>query len=316
MKTFLAAFLLCSLPVLALAEGNAANESFNQAKRMLERQVYFDHRMTIYCGATFDAQKHVTLPAGFSTPAHRKRALKVEWEHAVPAENFGRAFAEWRNGDAQCVDRKGKAFKGRRCAEKANAEYRRMQADMYNLFPAVGAVNALRGNKPYAALPGSAPVFGSCPAKVGGTRFEPPDRAKGQVARASLYMADSYPKFRLSSQQQKLFEAWDTMFPVDAWECTRAKRIEALQENENPRVKEPCQHAGLWPQTGQHISAARAATGGPGARIQSSGGSDRGPRAAGPRRPALCAARSVPRPDPSASSGRRAFHPASRRAGR
>jgi len=58
--------------------------------------------------------------------------------------NFGRTFKEWRDGNAQCVNSKGKSFKGRRCAEKVNKEYRYMQADMFNLYPAIGAVNALR----------------------------------------------------------------------------------------------------------------------------------------------------------------------------
>lgn len=246
MKKIILALALVALPIMAFAAGNATNDSFSQAKRMLERQVYYDHRVTIYCGTEFDTQKHVTLPEGFSTPAHGKRATKVEWEHAVPAENFGRAFVEWREGDPQCIGKNGKPFRGRKCAEKVNMEYRYMQADMYNLFPAIGSVNAVRSNKQYSALPGSESAFGSCPAKVDGNRFEPPDRAKGQVARAALYMADSYPKYRLSRQQQQLFEAWDKMFPVDQWECTRAKRIEALQGNANARVKEPCQQAGLW----------------------------------------------------------------------
>ena len=238
--------ILVVFPVLAFASGNTTNDSFNSAKRMLEHQVYFDHCVTLYCGAEFDAQKHVSLPAGFTAAAHEKRATKVEWEHAVPAENFGRAFPEWRDGHPECVNRNGKPFKGRRCAEKVNMEYRHMQADMYNLFPAIGAVNAIRSNKQYSALHGSVSAFGSCPAKVDGKRFEPPDRAKGQVARSALYMADSYPKYRLSRQQLQLFEAWDKMYSVDAWECTRVKRIEKLQGNENARVKEPCQQAGLW----------------------------------------------------------------------
>lgn len=246
MKKFILAFALLFAPALVLAAGNATNDSFSQAKRMLERQVYFDHRVTVYCGAEFNAEKRVVLPEGFSTAAHEKRATKVEWEHATPAENFGRAFSEWRDGSPECVTKNGKPFKGRKCAEKVNMEYRHMQADMYNLFPAIGSVNAVRSNKQYSALPGSESAFGSCPAKVDGNRFEPPDRAKGQVARAALYMADSYPKYRLSRQQQQLFEAWDKMHSVDAWECTRAKRIEKLQGNANARVKQPCQQAGLW----------------------------------------------------------------------
>lgn len=38
--------------------GNTTNDSFNKAKRMLEREVYFDHRQTIYCSASFDERNN------------------------------------------------------------------------------------------------------------------------------------------------------------------------------------------------------------------------------------------------------------------
>ena len=118
---------------------------------------------------------------------------------------------------------------------------------MYNLAPAIGSVNAARSNKQYSELPGSSSAFGSCPAKIDGNRFEPPARAKGEVARAGLYMADAYaPRYRISNQQRNLFEAWNRMFPVTAWECSRAKRIENIQGNENRFVKSPCIDKGLW----------------------------------------------------------------------
>lgn len=242
----LLSIMVACFPFFAGAAGNEWNDSFSRARKILEREVYYDHNVTLYCGALFDSRKHITLPEGFSTPAHRKRAARLEWEHAVPAENFGRAFVEWREGHALCTDRSGKPFKGRRCAEKVNMRYRYMQSDMYNLFPAIGAVNAVRSNKQYAMLPDSPPVFGSCPAKTDQKHFEPPDSAKGQVARAALYMEASYPEYRIGRQQKKLFEAWDRQFPVDEWECTRAKRIEQIQGNANRFVREPCIAAGLW----------------------------------------------------------------------
>lgn len=244
----LAWLVLLASQVMVSAAGNTVNDSFSAAKKMLEREVYADHRETLYCGYKFGADKRVDLPEGFSTPRHLSRALRIEWEHAVPAENFGRAFSEWRDGDAQCVNRNGQPFSGRRCAEKVNMEYRYMQADMYNLFPAVGAVNALRSNYNYAQLPDLDPTFGSCEMKIDerAHRADPPERARGQVARASLYMDASYPRFSLSRQQKQLFTAWDKIYPVDAWECTRAKRIESLQGNENSFVKKPCQEKGLW----------------------------------------------------------------------
>lgn len=48
------------------------------------------------------------------------------------------------------------------------------------------------------------------------------------------------------NQSMPTIHGYDVTILVDAWECTRAKRIEALQGNANARVKEPCQQAGLW----------------------------------------------------------------------
>ena len=63
----------------------------------------------------------------------------------------------------------------------------------------------------------------------------------------ALPPADAYaPRYRMSRQQTQLMDAWDKMYQVDAWECTRAKRIEKLQGNENPFVKGPCRDDGLW----------------------------------------------------------------------
>lgn len=234
-------------PAIVFAAGNERIQSFSQAKKILEREIYADHRVTLYCGAKFDERKRVELPAGFMTPKHAARAERVEWEHVVPAENFGRAFVEWREGADVCVDNRGKAFKGRRCAEKANAQYRYMQADLYNLYPAIGAVNAMRSNYRYSMLGDGVPAtFGSCSMKIDGRRAEPPEAARGTIARTVLYMADVYRGvYRLSNQDRRLMEAWDRRYPVDAWECTRARRIEAIQGNPNERVKEACRQAGL-----------------------------------------------------------------------
>jgi deoxyribonuclease-1 len=79
-------FLLAALVMTseAQAAGNEWNDSFSKAKKTLERQVYYDHRITLYCGAAFDEKKNVTLPEGFTAAKHEKRSGKVEWEHVVP----------------------------------------------------------------------------------------------------------------------------------------------------------------------------------------------------------------------------------------
>ena len=173
-----AALMAATFALGALAAGNTTNEDFRDSKKMLERKVYFDHRVTLYCGYAFDKQKNVSLPAGFVAPQHKERAGRVEWEHVVPAENFGRAFKEWREGDGRCTNEKGHFYKGRRCAEKMSAEYRLMQADMYNLFPAVGAVNAIRSNYNYELLPGVPNTFGTCEMKIDGRALPRRDRPR------------------------------------------------------------------------------------------------------------------------------------------
>lgn len=238
---------LMSVTNLALAyDGNGTNQSFSKAKKMLERQVYQDHRETIYCGASFNTKKKISPPQGFTTSKHIKRAKRVEWEHIVPAENFGRAYSEWRDGNTLCVDSKGKSFKGRKCAEKVNSQYRYMQADMFNLFPAIGAVNAMRSNYNFTLLPSVVSEFGSCQMKIDNRKSEPPVSARGRIARTYMYMDTTYPKYAMSKQQRQLMNSWDKTYPVSRWECERVKRIQTLQKNQNPITQSRCEAAGLW----------------------------------------------------------------------
>ena len=220
---------------------NQSISSFSKAKKILQRQVYNDHRTTIYCGANFDTHKNVEPLLGFFTNKYKKRAKRIEWEHVVPAENFGRTFKEWRDGDPQCVSSKGKSFKGRNCARKANTEFRFMEADLFNLYPAIGAVNASRSNYNFVMLPDSQSSFGSCDMRIESRKAQPPESARGRIARTYLYMDHSYPRYSMSKQQQKLMTAWNKMYPVSEWECTRAARIKDIQGGGNPFVSVHCQ---------------------------------------------------------------------------
>lgn len=218
-------------------------DSFNKAKKLLENKIYYDHRVTLYCGAEFDEKKNVTLPKGFVTSKHKKRAKRIEWEHVVPAENFGKTFKEWRDGHTLCVDSKGKSFKGRNCASKVNEEYRYMQSDLYNLYPAIGAVNAGRSNYNFAMLPQAKSSFGICVMKIDNRKAEPPEAARGVIARTYLYMEQRYKRYKMSKQQRKLMEVWDKQYPVTEWECKRAERIRSLQGNVNGMVIMQCKYS-------------------------------------------------------------------------
>jgi deoxyribonuclease-1 len=222
------------IPIHVLGEGNQTINSFNKAKRLLHTQVYTDYRETLYCSASYGDDKKVDHPEGFESPKYKKRAARIEWEHVVPAENFGRAFKEWRDGSPECKDSKGKPFKGRKCAEKVVMAYRYMQADLYNLYPAIGSVNALRSNYSFTMLPGEASDFGACPMRIENRKAEPPEGARGRIARTYQYMETTYPQFSMSKKTRQLMRAWDKMYPISEWECERARRIESIQGNQNP----------------------------------------------------------------------------------
>lgn len=239
MKPFIA-LILTLITSSALSAGNDTIQSFSTAKKTLEKKVYFDHRETIYCSAEFDSKKNVMAPTGFKTNKHTKRAMRIEWEHVVPAENFGRNFKEWREGSSECISKKGKAFKGRKCASKLNKEYRLMQADMYNLFPAIGAVNAMRSNYNFVARVDAKSGFGSCDMKINKRKAEPPQSSRGRIARTYLYMDSNYERYSMSKSQTQLMNAWDNMYPVSNWECKRNMRIESLQGNFNNIVASRC----------------------------------------------------------------------------
>lgn len=243
------------LPLTAFADpyqastlGNTTNPSFNKAKRIMQTEIYISPQAmkTIYCDAPFRGNKEVMLPSGFTTEVYKKRTQRWEAEHVVPAENFGRAFSEWREGAKECVDSKGKPFKGRKCAEKANNEYRLMQSDLYNLYPAIGAVNAARQNYDYVMLPKTSSKdyrsFGSCDMIIDKKDHDaqPPERARGVIARTYMYFEAVYPKYKMSRQQRQLMTIWDKQYPVSQWECERADKIKKIQGNENPILASRC----------------------------------------------------------------------------
>ena len=175
-----------------------------------------------------------------------KRAHRVEWEHVVPAHAFGQSFPEWRDGHPECVSSKGTPFKGRNCARKAAVEFRYMEADMYNLYPAIGEVNGRRSNYSMAIIPGEAREFGQCDVEIGGRKVEPRPAIRGDIARTYMYMNAAYPgRGIVSKKNRKLFDGWSAEDPVDKWECERARLIEKVQGNRNDVVLTACAKAGL-----------------------------------------------------------------------
>jgi deoxyribonuclease-1 len=232
---------------LPATEGNSTITSFSTSKTQLKKlYVKAGQFTTFYCGSSYD--EDFTLDhssSGFHFRKNEARSNRVEWEHIVPAEAFGHSFVEWRDGHPDCVGSKGQSYAGRRCAEKANKQFKLMQADLYNLVPAIGEVNGDRSNYSYAMLQGEQREYGSCNVEIEDQKVEPPDEKFGDIARTYMYMESAYQRGVISGKNVKLFEAWDRMDPVDKWECERARLIEKIQGNRNMIMVNACQEAGL-----------------------------------------------------------------------
>ncbi len=243
MRTHTITLFLALLLFLTSVSANAQNqqvESFHHAKRHLAI-IHEAHPVTLYSGCAYKGKAVDDASCSYIPAKSGSGAKRVEWEHVVPAETFGRTFAEWREGHPDCVDRHGKPFRGRHCAAKVNLEYRRVEADMYNLFPELGDLKARRSSQAMGQVAKGDGIIDTGHGKIGGGAFEPPDNVKGDIARTYLYMDAAYPHLRLvSDQKRQLFQVWSASDPVDAWECERAARIAQVQGNINEFVARHC----------------------------------------------------------------------------
>lgn len=228
-------YLLYSLLCLSQFVWAESPNSFAQSKKIVQ-QLFQNHPQTIYCGCTY-RDKTVNLDScGMGAAETKKRAHRIEVEHVVAVEHFSQHFACWRT--PMCTDAKGKAFKGRKCCEKVDAQFRHVEAELYNLWPEVGLVNQARSNYRFGVLPGNGSYYG-CLFKIDKSlrRVEPADEAKGIVARAYLFMSEYY-QISLSSSQRQLFEAWNRQFAPTAWERTWAAQVAVLEGYPNPYISQ------------------------------------------------------------------------------
>jgi deoxyribonuclease-1 len=178
----IAVYATVFLAVALGAEGNTRISSFMKARR-LALQIAEAHPRTLYCDCAFAEKVIDRASCGYVPLNDSERARRIEIEHVVPAENFGRSFKEWREGHEDCQRANGKRFKGRRCAGKVNETYRLIEADLYNLYPEIGELNADRRNYRYGIIAGEARRYGKCDFEVEDHIAEPRETIRGDIAR-------------------------------------------------------------------------------------------------------------------------------------
>ena len=228
---------------ISIAQANAGNkkiESFSKSKTFLKK-IHQEKQVTFYCQCNYNNNRPNWESCGFRPRKDKKRASRIEWEHILPASYFGKKFYAWVNGHPNCINNKGKKFKGRKCTEKVHKLYRYMQADLYNLQPAIGEVNGLRSNYQIGEIDGEVREFGKCDIEIKNKKVEPDPKIRGDIARTYLYMEQAYPQYiKFNQSIKKLIIKWDQDDPVDTWECKRANLISYIQGNTNKILQNRC----------------------------------------------------------------------------
>lgn len=145
----------------------------------------------------------------------------------MPASFIGRNKACWKEGHAECVSRKGKAYKGRRCCNKVDKQFRKAAADLKNLVPSIGEINMDRSNFAHSEVEGEAREYGSCDFEVNRKlrTAEPAVHLRGFIGRTWIYMEAAH-ELDVPAEDKTVYRAWAEAYPVEQWELDRSNRIE------------------------------------------------------------------------------------------
>ena len=123
-----------------------------------------------------------------------------------------------------------------------------MRSDLHHLMATFIYPNGVRGNLPFGEVRGAGDYSNDAGAKRGQGVFEPPDSAKGRVARALLYFYTRYYDRNISNgafgdafwnDNLEMILRWNRRFPPTEWERSRNDAVQRFQGNRNPFVDDP-----------------------------------------------------------------------------
>lgn len=117
-----------------------------------------------------------------------------------------------------------------------NADYLVVWNDLHQMFPITSSTSRLRRGTSIDEARLDEPNH-DCGFKTTFQTFEPSDHAKGDVARALLYLHDTY-KVPLASRLD-LLQEWNKLDPPDELEQLRNQRIADIQGKSNPFIDNP-----------------------------------------------------------------------------
>lgn len=239
LKNLAAAAMLFAGSCLLGSQAFAATTASAARRDML--QIYaqlheeFGQTTTLYCGCPiyyrgsgFSLKWTIDITdCGYKIKKNAKRAKRIELDRIMSGKEFGHSMPCWQDG-------------GRKKCDK-DSKFLRMDNDLHNIYPSIGEINNNRSYFPlvdWRAAPG---MYGRCEMVVDFKKklAQPPQAARGMIARAYLYMVQKY-HVDLDSSQMQLYKSWDSMYPPSEFECRRNELIKQKQGNDNPFITRKC----------------------------------------------------------------------------
>ncbi|MCP3867379.1 MAG: endonuclease I [Gammaproteobacteria bacterium] len=192
----------------ASSEPARAFEFYFDALPVFWNKVYPEGGETLYCGKSFG----------------RRKSRSINIEHVYPMS--------WAMRAQGCSSRD-------QC-RSTNRRFNRIESDMHNLYPSRKDINRLRGSFAFDTVRNERREFGKCDFELDRQkrRVEPRPAARGNIARAMLYMMDTYD-LKIFRRQGRLLLDWHRDDPPDAEERRRNNIISSIQGNRNRFIDDP-----------------------------------------------------------------------------
>jgi len=201
---FLALFTAAST---ALADGQTHYIGSEEAERAFWSELYTSGGDTLYCAASFNGMDTNLVASAVYSVRQIRRSLRCATTN--------------------------------QCAIKT-PKYLYMVGDLHNLYPSQKEIEEELQNAQFTEIDEAQAKrigVGDCELKTDFKAFEPADHAKGNAARAILYMHHEY-KLPLPGPLE-MFQRWHRLDPVDAKERIRNDRIASLQGTRNLFIDDP-----------------------------------------------------------------------------
>lgn len=214
----------------------------------LAAEAYAGSGQELFCECTFNqGMVEGACPLGAGAVIAGR---EISYVPVVTVAEYGRRRDCWTNKSGRL--RTSSPLRGRNREESVAAPapvfscdvtdpvFRAMEADPFNLIPAVTQLAWARGHRKAAELAASEARFQGCsfdlpPDSAQGYTFEPPASSKGNIARVYLYFVDRYA-LPIEAERLATYKAWSQADPVDEQERRIHDALMAKTKTCNPYV--------------------------------------------------------------------------------